>query len=143
MVILSIYIFERFRILFISSIYRSSLLITDSFDTIDTFCINRSHRHLKDSIHVNSIMDGMEEVMFCRYTERGLLSTPHLLSCFMALSEDLDIVKWFIQLVPFYFHTNCAATKQVLCLQSFNLFSVHFWQMIPLTTMILLMDEGS
>ena len=79
---------------------------------MDTLGIKINHRHLKDSIHVHSIMDGMEEVMFCRYTERGLLSTPHLLSCFMALSEDLDIVKWFIQLVPFYFHTNCAAQKR-------------------------------
>ena len=88
-------------------------------------------------------MDGMEEVMFCRYTERDLLSTPHLLSCFMALSEDLDIVKWFIQLVPFYFHTNCAATKTGVVSSILQSIFSPCLTNDPLSTMILLMDEGS
>ena len=78
---------------------------------MDTFDKTKPYTFKRKILSTSTIMDGMEEVMLCRYTERGLLSTPHLLSCFMALSEDLDIVKWFIQLVPFYFHTNCAAKK--------------------------------
>ena len=74
-VILSIYIFEMIMILFISSlqINFADHRFADPFDTMDTLGIKINHRHLKDSIHVHSIMDGMEEVMFCRYTERSLL----------------------------------------------------------------------